>query len=176
MKKFLFPRFSIEVERWKFNKALNVYVSNMGNIKNIDGKLQSVCKSNGYLYYKGKPIHRIVMQTWNPIPGYAYLTVDHLNHNTWDNRLKNLEWVTAEENKARDKEDISKNAPAPVEKKEIGYVLLNGAKVEITAARTIMYNDKAIGNARSQIDKLFNQIENGANEGKYGNYTLKKVA
>ncbi len=38
-----------------------------------------------------------------------------------------------------------------------------------------MYNDKDIGNARSQIDKAFSQIENEASESRYGNYILKKV-
>lgn len=180
--KFL-PELHIEFERWKYHMPLDIYVSTMGRIKNSKGEIQTVCKKDGYLYYKGKLVHRIVMQTWKPTPGYAWLTVDHKNHNTWDNRLSNLEWVTAEENKARDKADHEAHSPitAPMsaEKKEsLGYILLDGAKIEITAARTILRNDKSLQSegCQKQIDKAFKNIENGATEAKYGNHILKKVA
>ena len=178
MRKIILPKLHISLERWKYNREYDVYVSTLGRLKDKEGKICSVCKHEGYLRYRGKPVHRIVAETWIPTPGSAFLTVDHLNHNTFDNRVCNLEVVTKEENTMRDKADCAANKPEPVSKNEkpIGYVLLNGAEVKLSTARTIMYNDKSIGGARSQIDKLFSQIENGAAEGKYGNYVLKRVA
>lgn len=172
------PQLHIELERWKYHMALDIYVSNLGRIKNKDGEIQTVCKKDGYLYYKGKLVHRIVMQTWRPVPGYAWLTVDHKNHNTWDNRLCNLEWVTKEENQAREKADRENNAPIAEMKNNIGYVLLDGAKIEITAARTILRNDKSLQTegAQKQVDKMFKNLENGTTEAKYGNHIIKKVS
>ena len=180
MKKFILPKLHITLERWRYNTQYNVYVSTLGRLKDTEGNICSVCKSDGYLRYKGKPVHRIVAETWKPTPGSIFLTIDHKNHNTFDNSCSNLEWVTKEENQRREKEDTIANKPTTEdrleEKPAIGYVLLNGAKVELSTARKIMYNDKSIGNARSKIDQMFNHIESGASEEKYGNYVLKRVA
>ena len=63
-------------------------------------KLTGLTKSkNGYLIIrvKGKRmyVHRLVMLAFH---GKSDLTVDHLNMNKQDNRLENLEYVTAVEN------------------------------------------------------------------------------
>lgn len=64
--------------------------------------------SNGYLYVtlpgrrntrKGAGVHRLVMLTWCTLPGnYQTLQVNHVNELKTDNRLANLELVTAHEN------------------------------------------------------------------------------
>ena len=172
----MFPQLHIEFERWKYCKQYDIYVSSFGRLKDKDKHIITPGVKNGYLYYKGKAVHRMVIETFNPVPGYALLSVDHVDKNTRNARLSNLVWMTSTENREKANQENKENNPADEMPKPIGYVLLNDAKVEISTARKIMYNDKAIGNARSQIDKLFNQIENGAAEGKYGNYTLKKVA
>jgi len=47
---------------------------------------------------KQEKVHRIVMEAFK---GKSALTVDHLNMNKQDNRLENLEYVTAGENAKR---------------------------------------------------------------------------
>jgi hypothetical protein len=94
-------------ERWKFNKEYGLYVSSLGRVKDRHKKLMQVSiTNNGYCfvtneYDKNVYVHRLVMMTFNPVKNYGILTVDHLNHNKRDNSLKNLEWVTAEENLRR---------------------------------------------------------------------------
>lgn len=47
---------------------------------------------------ENRRVHRLVMETYNPVPGMEYLDVNHLNENKTDNRLSNLEWATRKEN------------------------------------------------------------------------------
>lgn len=119
MFKIMLPKFHLEIERWRFNKNYNVYVSNLGNFKDKTKEdIKLMIQKNGYLTVplcnnkKGTvkyiPAHRIVMETWCPRANIwkDKLTVDHLNHNKRDNRTKNLEWVTKEENQRRANEDL----------------------------------------------------------------------
>ena len=119
MFKIMLPKFHLEIERWKFNKNYNIYVSNLGNFKDKTKEdIKLMIQKNGYLTVplcnnkKGTvkyiPAHRIVMETWCPKANIwkDKLTVDHLNHNKRDNRAKNLEWVTKEENQRRANEDL----------------------------------------------------------------------
>lgn len=109
----------IEIERWKYNKNYKLYVSNLGNFKDkskepITPKVEKggylilpVCNNKRgevkYLY-----AHRIVMETWCPRADMwkEKLTVDHLNHNKRFNAVKNLEWVSQEENQKRAAADM----------------------------------------------------------------------
>lgn len=43
-------------------------------------------------------VHRLVMKTFRPVPNQDNLQVNHINGKKDDNRLGNLEWVTASEN------------------------------------------------------------------------------
>ena len=177
MNKHFLPKLHIELERWKYCTALDIYVSNLGRLRDKDGTIQTVCTSNGYLHWKGKPVHRIVMQTWKPTPGYAFLTVDHLDHNTRNNKLSNLEWVTAEENKARDKADVQANAPAITSTTTIKtekMFLINKVAMSLDAAREMLKNDKSLaGNAN--IDRAFEKAISKNGEMKFGNYTIQYV-
>lgn len=110
----MFPKIHIEIEKWKFNKNYQLYVSNLGNFKNKNKKdIKPMIEHSGYLTIplcnnkQGKikyiQAHRIVMETWCPRVDMwkAKLTVDHLDHNKRHNTIKNLQWVTAEENLRR---------------------------------------------------------------------------
>lgn len=104
---FILPSITINIERWKWNKKYQVFVSNRGRVKNIDGKvLKAKTTQKGYLAVRVKAkkaifIHRLVMETWRPIPNPEEMTVDHLDHNKRNNDIRNLEWVTEEENHKR---------------------------------------------------------------------------
>lgn len=110
----MFPKIHIEIEKWKFNKNYQLYVSNLGNFKNKNKEdIKPMIEYSGYLTIplcnnkQGKikyiQAHRIVMETWCPRADMwkAKLTVDHLDHNKRHNTIKNLQWVTAEENLRR---------------------------------------------------------------------------
>ena len=130
MFKFVLPRFSFKVERWKWNKDYRIYVSNMGHFKNehkqdLPIKIHSKKGYCGVVVpnYGFRNAHRLVMLTWRPIPDAENLTIDHLDHNKRNNSLDNLEWVTEEENFARADKDLyvepaaaAKEAPAQVKK------------------------------------------------------------
>ena len=42
--------------------------------------------------------HRLVMETFNPIPNSDEMVVNHKDLNKWNNKIDNLEWVTIREN------------------------------------------------------------------------------
>lgn len=109
----MLPTFKLNIERWKYNPTFELYVSNMGHIRNKSkADIAPKIMQNGYVvvYVYGSLnkymlLHRVVMLTWKPTPEAEELTVDHLDHNKRNNALSNLEWVTQEENTRRAKED-----------------------------------------------------------------------
>ena len=122
MCKFMFPNFNFNIERWKWNDEYRIYVSTAGRCKDEHKRLLPVkINSSGYCMVKTacsfRLVHRLVMKTWRPIPDDENLTVDHLDHNKRNNDVRNLEWVTEAENKRRAKQDLYKEAAAPVGQK-----------------------------------------------------------
>ena len=109
----MLPKISLQIERWKFNKEYGVYVSTLGNFKDRNKQTIPIkINRNGYCVIQVdnekkpyKTAHRLVMLTWRPMPNAAELTVDHLNHNKRDNSLKNLEWISCNENLNRARKD-----------------------------------------------------------------------
>lgn len=108
---FILPSITINIERWKWNKKYQVFVSNRGRVKNVNGEiLKPKTTQAGYLAVrvetkKAMSIHRLVMETWRPISNFEEMTVDHLDHNKRNNDIRNLEWVTEEENHKRAVDD-----------------------------------------------------------------------
>ena len=110
---FMLPTIKLNIERWKYNPTFELYVSNMGHIRNKSkADIAPKIMENGYVvvYVNGSIngymlLHRVVMLTWKPTPEAEQLTVDHLDHNKRNNALSNLEWVTQAENLRRARED-----------------------------------------------------------------------
>ena len=110
----MFPTIKFNIERWKYNPTFELYVSNMGHIRNKSkADIAPKVSPSGYLAVKVHGsinsymlLHRVVMLTWKPTPEAEELTVDHLDHNKRNNALSNLEWVVAAENMRRAREDF----------------------------------------------------------------------
>lgn len=105
---FILPSFSISIEKWKWNEEYQLYVSNMGHFKDKDKKDVKIYigKNSGYCYVNYTPVHRIVAKTWLLCENPTGMTVDHIDHNKRNNSVKNLEWVSSEENLKRADEDL----------------------------------------------------------------------
>lgn len=104
----MLPTLRIQIERWKYNKDYDLYVSTLGRIKNKQKELvHPRINSKGYFitfsYKLNRWIcnHRLVMLTWKPLKNNEEYTIDHLDSNKRNCSLKNLEWVLPEENVAR---------------------------------------------------------------------------
>lgn len=110
----MLPTFHFTIERWKWNEEYQSYVSTEGRVKTKEKQLKKILVDDcGYTRVrcgdKKVSVHRLVMLTFRPISNPDEMTVDHLNHNKRDCRLKNLEWVTNEENLRRATEDFVGN-------------------------------------------------------------------
>lgn len=184
--KHFLPQLHIEIERWKYLSSMDVYISSYGRFKDSKGNLLSVGAKNNYLIFRGKAVHRLVLSTFKPVPNWDNLTVDHLNHNTRDNRVSNLEWVTAEENRRREKADTENNLN--VIRKEVAVnfietlkcsayaVKLNGVKLPIETAQEIVCNDASLKSSTTKVKDKFSKIKSGqttANEVRIGNFKLE---
>jgi len=176
--KNLVPELHFNIEKWKYYMPMDVYVSSFGRFKDKDGNILPPTAKNNYIVFRGEPVHRLVMMIFKPVPGCAGMTIDHLDHNTRNNRVDNLEWVSVEENQARAKKDAEENEKTMLERNEqliaafrasltTGSlcVKLNGAIVPIETARTIMENTKDLKGSKSKIEQIFSKIINGQTNG-----------
>lgn len=144
----ILPKINLRVEKWKYNREYEVYVSTLGNFKKKNKKRLPICiGTDGYCRVRTSCglifCHRLVMLTFKPIPNAENLTVDHLNHNKRENTIYNLEWVTKYENLRRAKADLI--VPQHYRDKN---------KLVILAGQRVFENyNQAIDYCRSQMPK-----------------------
>ena len=96
-------------------------ISNLGYVISYKSKTPKTLTissyPNGYKFVslskngkvKGYLLHRLVLMSFFPIEGMENLQVNHKDFNRANNRLDNLEWSTAQEN--RDYRDKNKHTP-----------------------------------------------------------------
>ena len=94
-------------EIWVQTYYSKIYeVSNLGRVRNKTNKilLNGYVNKDGYVIYsledKGYFAHRLVLQSFQPIDDFEEMTVDHINGIKTDNSLKNLRWLSIEDNVA----------------------------------------------------------------------------
>lgn len=94
-----FTKEELNNEIWR-NLPEGYKISSLGRFRYPNGRL-AVSQTDGYQYVyfnkKRIPLHRLVAETFIPNPeGKEY--VNHINSIKYDNRISNLEWVSAREN------------------------------------------------------------------------------
>lgn len=95
----------LEGEVWRKHPTIEALVSNLGRVQRPSGaKTFGSLVASGYCTMKidgtGFSVHRLVAETWLENPLNKPM-VDHLNGKRSDNRVENLEYVTAAENAQR---------------------------------------------------------------------------
>ena len=97
----MFFNIHFSIERWKFNKKYNIYVSTQGRFKDKAKNFIEPIPLNGYMRLRlGDEVvsaHRVVLMTFHPVADET-LTVDHIDHNKRNNALENLRWLPHNEN------------------------------------------------------------------------------
>lgn len=101
------------IEQWKLISTENVkpyyYVSTFGRVYSTftNTFLKQQVTENGYLVVglmtadSGRiyrKVHRLVLETFMPIPEYEIMQVNHKDCNKFNNNIWNLEWNTPKEN------------------------------------------------------------------------------
>jgi hypothetical protein len=167
------PQLHISLERWKFYKPLRIYVSTHGRIKNIDGDfIVPKIDPKGYVKIviddKHYLVHRLVLLTWYPISNPERMTVDHLNHNKRDNSVKNLEWVTPEENLRRAVADASKIYAG----KDVHYIMSTPNLTVL--AQWLIAEQGMLGTEPARIERRISQVINKPNKTYCGYHFIKQ--
>ena len=195
----MLPKLHISIERWKFNKKEQIYVSSLGRFKDKNKNfLPLKINESGYMIIfcggRYRLAHRVVMETFKPQKD-SNLTVDHLNHNKRDNSLKNLEWVSETENQLRAKNDflcIDKDVELSPELSKVIRVSRekankkSGQKVKMicfgqykartcTAAAEIVLKEKELPHSEVDIQRTANRIGKSIKNNKnYMGYKFEK--
>ena len=187
----MLPSFTLNIERWRWNEEFQLWVSNQGHFKDKNGKVVpiKIDPNRGYCKVNFHFAHRVVAMTWIPCDNPKDMTVDHLNHNKRDNSVKNLEWVTKEENARRAIEDLC-NLPDTSKEKMIAslqnkkelpynvcYTAKNGKVKTFSsyedAAAFVFCNFGHSEKAETIITKIKKKMVNGGKV--YGGYWTKET-
>lgn len=104
MKKFIIIDDTIANYNWTSCKLSGYEVCKEGLIRNIKNKRIWTSIHNEYVYVKNKDtkqdyaVHRLIMETFNPIKDSQNYIVDHINGIKTDNNINNLRWISAKGN------------------------------------------------------------------------------
>ncbi|MDV2904930.1 HNH endonuclease [Phytobacter diazotrophicus] len=147
------------MEIWKKTKYVNIEASNYGRVKNVQtGKIIGAIGNHGYykttIYGNYVLIHRLVAQTWIPNPNNLPV-VNHIDENTLNNNISNLEWSTQSNNIKGTGAGIRKNVPLTTEQKdEVKQLRSTGMSfIKITAFMNKKHNRTTSRNIYTRICK-----------------------
>lgn len=183
----MLPKIKITIERWKFNKELNLYVSNQGRVRDTRKRIiEPYIGHDGYqrIFFEGhtKGLHRLVMLTWCPIENPETMTVDHLDSNKRNNAVSNLQWVTETENKRRARErECYMVTPIDFEllkstKAMTPSVVNKKALVSLDSAiRALWENSSSIRAFYNNYDAFYTELNKRISNGKHRIYGLDLV-
>lgn len=171
--KLILPKVHIDLERWKYSRKYDCYVSTYGRIRDNNKNLITPGVKDNYLYYKGRLVHRIVLETFAPVPGYAFLTVDHKDKNTKNARLDNLIWLKSEDNVKKAAIEDKLHNPIPLKPIDTTKFFVNGNLMTKNAAIQLMRADKQL-DKNANLDRAFEKAYNniGSNPIKIGMYNI----
>ena len=141
----MLPTIKIHFERWKWNSEHEVWVSTEGRLKDRDKEfIEPMIKEGGYLVFFNEAhqvftnIHRVVLETWRPRADMRELTVEHKDQNKRNPALRNLMWLTSEENQRRAKYHHLSQVP------KVGSankrICANGVCMTVEEAVTFIFN------------------------------------
>lgn len=84
------------------HKGVTIEASNLGRVKNSAGRVVGFERDTGYIEVRisGSNVgaHRLICMAWKPIANPDLYVVNHIDNNSKNNRIDNLEWVTQAEN------------------------------------------------------------------------------
>ena len=111
-----------DIEVWKPVKNFEDYlVSDHGRVKSLRNNiiLKPGVSRKGYLRIdlrnhgiaRNVGIHRILMETFDPKDDMSTLAVNHINEIKFDNNIKNLEWISLNDNNRFGKRDAKTRKP-----------------------------------------------------------------
>lgn len=140
----MLPTLKIFFERWKWNEAHEIWVSTEGRLRDrYKEPIEVMLNQNGYPVFfdekkqSFKNVHRVVLETWRPRADMRDLTVEHKDQNKRNPALKNLMWLTEEENGRRGKyHNLGSQKKSNANK----LVCANGVAMTVEDAVTLIYN------------------------------------
>ena len=158
----MLPTIKIKIEKWKFNKEYQLWVSTEGRFRDAEKQdLDLRIGKDGYVYVrvicnknKWMRTHRLVLMTWRPMDNMEELTVDHKDHNKRNNALSNLEWVTFDENFRRSQCDLIQTSTPKGAYTHLEIIVIGDNRTfTIGESFTIKGEDGAILTAARLIDE-----------------------
>ena len=155
----MLPTIKIHFERWKWNEQHEIWVSTDGRLKDRNKDIiEPMIGESGYVVFfdeqtqKFKNIHRIVLETWRPRSDMRELTVEHKDQNKRNPALRNLMWLTQEENmrrglfhNLREKRGLAKGSADR-------RICANGVTMTVEDAVTFIFNGSHCNPNMSKIE------------------------
>lgn len=144
----MLPTLKINVERWKWNEELRLWVSTEGRLRDESKDLiELMVNENGYLVFFNETrqvftnVHRVVLETWRPRVDMRELTVEHKDQNKRNPALRNLMWLIPEENLRRAQyHDLGQSKKSKGAKNANKKICANGVVMTVEEAVTFIYN------------------------------------